>query len=457
MTYAVTSSHRSSRPVRNVLFLLGVGACLSCRNPVAPATENADVVVTVNPSQTFQTIEGFGNSMRMFTDPHIIGLPQESAENALQIPLSSQAEILDSLYRGIGLTRVRVATETSGIEPVNDNNDPAVTDLSKFDFSGRHNDAFLDVVRDLKTHGVTRWWISPIALESWMDETNPQEYVEWAMAINRQWKEHGLELSYYSLRNEPSGATNPLSNGDYMREVVKLLGRALKAEGFSTKIVIPDDVRPSTAAALASTVLADPEARQYVGAIAFHLYNEPVSQAAPLRDMSAQYKIPLWMSEYYVADWMEWATLVHTLLADYNVSAIDYLAGFLGNDSGAALVALQHDGTTYQGYRMLDQYYAFGNYTKYVRPGAVRVAASSSAQDVNVSAFVQSDRLTLVAINHRDTAVTVRFNVGTTNNRQFSVVTTSAQDHLAPLPALDVTSGSIVTVLKPASVTTIYQ
>src|SRR6185436_1152962 len=102
-------------------------------------------------------IEGWGISMRLFADPHIIGLPQNDPNNALKIPASAQSEILDSLYRGIGLTRVRVGNEPAGIEATNDNSDPFTTDLSKFDFSGRNSDDFLPVVADLRTRGMTKW------------------------------------------------------------------------------------------------------------------------------------------------------------------------------------------------------------------------------------------------------------------------------------------------------------
>src|SRR2546423_269139 len=82
--------------------------------------------------------------------------------HSLQRPVSAQAEILDSLYRGIGLTRVRPGSEPGGIEPINDNADPFNTDLTKFDFSGRRNDAFLGLVADLRKFGMTHWWLSPI-------------------------------------------------------------------------------------------------------------------------------------------------------------------------------------------------------------------------------------------------------------------------------------------------------
>jgi len=417
------------------------------------------VVVTVDPAQRFQTIEGWGISMRLFADPHIIGLPQDDPGNALQIPASAQSDILDSLYRGIGLTRVRVGNEPGGIEPTNDNGDPFNTDLTKFDFSGRNNDSFLPVVADLRGRGMTHWWMSPIEIESFMNESNPDEYVEWAMAINRRWRGAGLEMPYFSLANEPTLRGLPLQSGAYLLSLVKKLGQRLRAEGFATKIVIPDDVNPSSSASYAQTILADADARQYVGAIAYHLYDRPITASSAISSLSAQYGIPLWMSEFYTQDWMEWATIVHSLLADYNTTVVDYLAGFLGEEyGGGALASLIHSGTAYGGYRLQPQYYSYGNFTRYVRPGAVRVAASSPDAEVQVSAFVLAGRLTLIGINHRAADVTVRFNLGSgSSTSAFSSVRTSASEHLVPLAPVSVSAGSIVVVLKATSVTTVYQ
>lgn len=428
--------------------------------PLDPDTQSSSpIVVTVNSNQTFQTIEGWGVSMRLFTDPHIIGLPQDDPNNSLQIPPAAQAEILDSLYRGIGLTRVRPGPEPGGIEPVNDNDDPFSVDLTKFNFSGRRNDSFLSLTASLRKLGMTHWWLSPIQLEPFMDESNPDEYVEWAMVINRRWRDAGLELPYYSIANEPTGLGPPVSDPDYMREVVKRLGHRLRAEGFSTRIVIPDNVSPSTSASFAQTILADADARQYVAAIAYHLYGEAITNSAALKALSTQYGIPLWMTEYFTHDWMEWATIVQSLLVDYDASVVDYLAGFLGDASeGEALINLLHAGTTYNGYLIQPQYYAYGNFTKYVRPGALRVAASSPDEDLLVSAFLRAGRLTLVAINHHDKAVNVRFEFSSTPGATaFRLVRTAEGEHLNPAGSAQMESGSVSVVLKPSSITTLYQ
>jgi O-glycosyl hydrolase len=428
-----------------------------CRGSTSIGENDADVYITVDPAQRFQTIEGWGASMRLFSDPHIIGLPPDDPANALMIPPTAQSEILDSLYRKLGLNRVRVAAETADIETVNDNDDPAHTNFAAFDFSSRKNDAFLDVVRDLRLRGVTQWWMSPFGLSSWMIDASPAEYVELAMAINRRWRDNGLELPYYSLVNEPTGQGPPFNDGQYFREAVILLGRALTAEGFKTKLVIPDDIAPSRAAALAQTILADPEARSYVGAMAFHLYGEPLGAAAEIAAVSAQYGIPLWMSEFYVHDRIQWAQIVHALLNEYNVSAVDYLAGFLADTpDDPSLVKLVHNGTEYLGYNMSGEYYAFGNFTRFVRPGAVRISATSSSGGILVSAFTSNGKLTIVATNQEESDVIAHIEVRGSAGI-FSAVRTSDHEGLVALTPVNAAGGTLAVPLKGRSVITLYQ
>jgi len=441
-----------------------LAALASCTaQPISPVIQTPDpsvtidATVTVDPSHTFQTIEGWGISMGSFSDPHVMNVPFDAVP-PLDVPLADQHQMLDTLYRGIGLKRARLGTHPLGIEAVNDNDDPNVTDLTKFDFSGLKNDAFMDIGKDLRSRGMTQWWLSPNAFETWMTTDNALEYVEWAMAIMRRWRDNGMELSYYSIANEPAGIAGPAGNPQYLAHAVTLLGRAMKAEGFATKIVVPDDVNPVEAEYRASVILADPEARQYVGAIPFHLYGQPLSTIAPLKALSEQYHIPLWMSEYFTHGAMDWAQIVHSLLVDYNVTAVDYLAGILGYDDGAELISVNHDVNRYLGYTVHNNFYYFGNYTKYVRPGAVRIAATTTSSDIQPSAFIHGGRTTIVAINPAATAITVRFDVsGIPDSRSFSAVRSSENEQLVPLSPPVVSGGGMVVTLPAASITTLYQ
>ena len=410
----------------------------------------------------------------MFEDPHVFdatGAPP---------PVSAQQRgaVFDALYGELGLTRVRpVQPETNadppvGIEVANDNGDPFSTDLSRFDFSGRRLDAHAGHVAAARSRGAGVAWMSPLNREAWMGTSTSAdvaEYAEWLLAQVRRFKERGAALDYVSVGNEPSYSRNTMS-GAFMRDVIKVLGSRLAAEGLLVPFVIPDDVRASDGAQKAATILADPEARQYVGALATHLYDEPVSEVAAMRSLARTYRLPLWMSEFSTgamstlgAPWsskatpLGWAELMHELLTSYDVSAIDYLWGFRGAGGGdATLIRLDHGHTSYRGFTRLKVFYYFGQYSRFVRPGAQRVSASSSDGRIKVSAFYRGNERVLVAINPATSAVTTTLSAPDLEGvAELAQTRTSETENWARPPAVGVSGSSVSLTLPPGSVTTL--
>ena len=144
----------------------------------------------------------------------------------------------------------------------------------------------------LALRGVTTWFAAPLALEKWMTPASPAEYAEWAIVLLRHWKDQGQEMPYFSLANEPAGAAGGPLSGEYLRDVVKLLGARIKADGLKTKLVVTDDATPKDAYARLQIILADPDARQHVGAIAYHLYGRGPEEDL-IKALGEQYAIPV--------------------------------------------------------------------------------------------------------------------------------------------------------------------
>lgn len=425
--------------------------------PPLPQPASYDVTIAVDSRSGHQTMQGFGTAVRLFSDPHVIGQVGDIG-NALDIGPGAQDEILRRLYEELGLTRIRSALQTPGIEPVNDNDDPGVTDLSRFRFNWVFGDGHIDLLKRARAMGVTTWWLSPGSLEEWMGEGTVAEYVEWTMAVLRHWRAAGAEPPFHSIVNEPS---HPRANvsGEFIRDVVKLLGPRLRAEGFATKIVIPDDIHAYKAAASARATLEDPEARQYVAALSFHLYDHSVDAAAQMTPLAEQYGLPLWMSEFAVAgDFLEWGVIMHRLIAEYNVSAIDYLWGFFGTYDTNQLVRIDHDGTRYLGYVPLLQFYAMGQYSKYVRPGARRIGTQSSDLAVKASAFLRDGRVTIVVINERNSVARARVAItGVAGLRSVTLIRTSATERMAGIGRIDLSGDAYTVELPPRSISTFVQ
>ena len=442
----------------------GVGGLTgsTCYQGPAPAAGGGAAVITIDPKTTFQTMQGFGASVRLFDDPATTNTTDPATKRGTAVPSPiDQNTILDRLYVDLGLTRARFLPDGDGIEPVNDNADPLVADASKFDFSWKNGDGQLDLVQKLAFRGVTTWFAAPLSLEKWMTPSNPAEYAEWAMVMLRHWKDRGYEMPYFSLENEPGSAAGGNLSGTYLRDVVKILGARIKAEGLKTKLVVPDDVSPQEAAARLQIILADADARQYVGAIAYHLYAR--GGESQIKQLGDQYGIPIWMTDFSVPDddSFAWALALHELIADGGVSAVDYKWAFLGDYGRSQLLRLVATNGAYARFAMPTQYYLMGQYSRFVRPGAVRVAATSSDPNVKATAYVDGTKLIIVATFLGDGGTIeferqVRFELGAGGPcvKRADVVRSSATDSWNSLGSVSVDVPRINYALPVRSVTT---
>jgi O-glycosyl hydrolase len=247
-----------------------------------------------------------------------------------------------------------------------------------------------------------------------------------------------------------------------MHDIVVQLGRRLDAEGFRTKLVIPDDENPVAAYRRAEAVLRDPEARTYVAAIAFHIYRGNEDDWAKLAELAGRYRVALWMTEYIDteghATWpaaLRWATTMSNLITVGRVGAIDYLWGFFGDWNGpsGSLINIEFDHGVYRSFSYTPVYWLTGQYSRFVRPGYRHVTTTSSGS-APVSAFTSDGRV-VVAINTNDQAQTVRVSVAGGRVRgPTSAVRTSAGENWKSLPPVPVRGSAFTAVLAPQSVTT---
>lgn len=401
------------------------------------------VVVSIDPGATRQSIDGFGSSERVWADPHLSNLP------VTNVPLAAQRAILRELYRRLGLTRVRPVLD-QGVQ---------MRRGGPFAFGGKLADAHIAYVKQARSFGLRTFFPGPVYIEPWMTENDVGAYVDWAMAMMRRWRELGAEPPLYAPQNEP------FINGDFspewLRGVVVRLGGRLREEGFRTKLVVPDDENPIAAYRRASVILADPEARKYVGAIAYHIYKGGPEDWPALRQLAARYGLPVWMTEWTRKDYgawptaFDWAVTVHRLLAEGGVSAIDYLWGFFGDwVGGETMISMRFDGGDYRGFVRTPVYWLTGQWSRFVRPGYRRVSTSGDAPPVPTTAFVGPRRLIVVALNPSESAQTASFAVKGRVHRVLSAYRTSATERWRTLPRPRVRDGSFRTALPSRSVTT---
>jgi hypothetical protein len=369
----------------------------------ATAWPTVAATLTMNPASTFQTMAGFGASARMFDDPHVtntfdggIGKAAPSAT-----PSSAQQdEILKALYTELGLTRVKYNAGEGGtqakLEPTaNDNSDPVTANIDAFDYRYKLTDGLMDHFANCEDFGATTKWGAVFALESYLtNASDPEEYGEYAERIVRRWAAMGQPLHYLSILNEPglnntAIHANGTWNGTFIRDAIKSLGPRISAAGLSTVIIAPEDLNSEEANGRITTIMADATARGYTGVLCYHNYGGS-DQRAAIKTTADTYSKPIWMTEWTQTDEFLWAQFVAECIGTHGVSAVDYMWSFFGdwvNSEESMLIRIDLSGTTYTGYTKTKHYYVLGQWSRFVRPGAVRISGSSTDSGIKVNAF----------------------------------------------------------------------
>lgn len=430
----------SAAALAAIVAIAGAGATAPDRLVNARTTN-----VVVDLGATRQVIQGFGSSNRVWVDPHLANSPSVS------VPAQAQARILTSLYGSLGLTRVR------------DVLDPGVqkTPSGPLDFRAKLADAHIAFVKQAKRFGLKTFFPGPVYLENWMRADDPNAYVDWAMAMLQRWRAQGLEPPLYAPLNEPMVA------GDFppqwFHDVVVRLGQRLRAAGFKTKLVIPDDQNPTDAYKRSVAVLDDPQARQYVAALAYHVYQWNKDDMVRMRQLATKYKLPVWMTEYSTqmyTDWssaFEWAERMHVLLTDGGVNAIDYMWGYFGSWVRTdTMLSIDFDNGVFRGFSPTPLYWLTGQYSRYVRPGYIRVSSTpSSSGGVLTSAYKGPKRAIMVATNPTGSNQTIQVTVrGGKLKGLVRPVRSSASEQWKSLAPMTPRGGGFTATLPPQSVTT---
>lgn len=289
--------------------------------------------IVVDGGRTGQTWEGFGASavlIDMFDSSSKFGEPTGT------IPQEKRKEILQVYYEDLGMSRARFFPQ--GYEPVNDNDDPFVINPDGFLWHGRgtretrsvnpYCDEHLVMGREFRSPDEPFVFFPALNVwEGWLhmesakgkdrNRFNPamvEEYAEHALAATLHIKEaYGYELSAWSLFNEPVHSAKPTK--ETVLALVLAVGRRFEEAGLNTKLTICDDAWPEASAEAIEYVLADEEARDYVGSVSYHRYRmglverswamlEKVHRGEPLiaRPVSfyssaARYGKSVWMTE----------------------------------------------------------------------------------------------------------------------------------------------------------------
>jgi O-glycosyl hydrolase len=203
-----------------------------------------------------------------------------------------------------------------------------------------------------------------------------------------------------------------LSSGTQAADFIKVLHPALAAAGLSNVGINCCDMVGWSDQVTATAQLISAGVEGMISRITSHGYsNNPTSPIKTTRPtwMTEKETTDAWNGNWYSSgsesDGYTWANNIYTAIVNGNVSAYFYWEGIEQTTNNAGLI--QISGTTVNPSGRL---WAYAQWSRSVRPGAVRVATSGAPSGVNTSAFKNTDgsiSVQMINTNSASTAASV--------------------------------------------------
>jgi glucosylceramidase len=390
----------------------------------APEQAATQPSVRVETTTTHPSILGLGSSFEHSTCYNLSLLPPDRRERAI--------ESLVHPTKGIGMSLMRICIGTPDFTAspwyTYDDLPPGQKDPELKHFSIAKDRAYVLPVLQAarRINPELKFFASPWSPPAWMKTSgrigggriNPEHFRRFAEYLARfieAYREEGIEIHAITIQNEPEYApdTYPTcrwtakEQRDFIRDH---LGPVFQAHRLSTLIWCFDHNFNNPG--FAATILRDPAAARYVDGTAFHHYE---GKPAAMRKLQEEFPAKhLYFTEGSTFG-AEGAAQIISFLRhgsrSYNawVTMIDHrMQPNPGpHDCSPTCVVLQRDRLEID-YRF--DYFMYGQFMKFVRPGARRLASTESGKLPTHVAFRNPDgSLVLVAANpeSRDRDLTV--------------------------------------------------
>jgi len=397
-----------------------------------PQPVETEVAVFVDPSKKFQTMVGIGGA-----------LTDASAETFYKLPKDKQKEFLTAYYdktKGIGYTFGR-------------------TNIQSCDFSSdsysyiKDGDAALktfDISHDKKYRipfikeaiaaagGKLNIFVSPWSPPGFMktnhdvlhggklDKKYDQSWANFYGKFIRAYEKEDIPIWGLSVQNEPMATQtweSCLYTAEEERDFVKnFLGPTLQKQGLSSRKLIVWDHNRDLLYQRASTILEDPAAAKYVWGVGFHWYEtwtgagmnfanvSLVHQAFPDKNLVFTEGCAERYDATKLNDWSLGEKYGTSMINDFNDGTVAWtdwnvLLDEKGgpNHVGNFCFAPVHADTKSGNLIYTNSYYYIGHFSKFIRPGARRIASAASRDKLLTTAYMNPDgKIAVVVMNKTD-------------------------------------------------------
>jgi O-glycosyl hydrolase len=435
---------------------------------------------TINGATTFQTMAGFGASEGFGQAQTIMNAPaatQQQALNLLYSPTSGAALTIlrNEISADSGITIEPTAPSSPSATPAysplgNDQGQEwlAKQIISAYGVSNIYADAWsapaFMKTNDSVDNGGTLCGVPGATCSSgdWR-----QAYASYLVQYAKDYAADGINLTYVGPENEanfaPSSYDGMTLTPAQTANLIDVLGPTLASSGLTAKVQCCATEGWDFAQQYAAAIEADPVASSYVPVFSSHGYTQAPASAL------AGWTKPAWETEWSTfeawdpawddgtaASGLTWAQHLYTGLTASNLSAFLYWWGSTTpsvNGDNEGLIQISGSNVAASG-----RLWAFANYSRFVRPGAVRIGATSSNSAVDLTAFKNPDgSVAIVALNTGSSADPVTYSLsgtGTANGAAVTPYLTSTASDTAAQPAIAVSGGAFTATLPARSLVT---
>ncbi|KAF4625601.1 hypothetical protein G7Y89_g12564 [Cudoniella acicularis] len=430
--------------------------------------EQAGATITVDTSKTYQTIDGFGFSEAFQRANTIVNLPTDKQKEALDLLFSTTTGAGMTILRiGIGSSPDSSSDHMNTIEPKNPGS-PSATPNYVWD---EKDSGQLFVAKQAVTYGVKTFyadaWSAPGFMKTNGNDANGgslcgvsgatcksgdwrQAYADYLVKYVQLYLAAGVKITHLGFLNEPELTTTYASmesSGAQAADFIKVLYPTLQKANLEDVGIACCDAegwgdQKSMTGSLSSV-------NSMVNLITSHAYtSQPSSPIGTTHHVWQTEWADLqgaWTAAWYgsggAGEGMTWANHIHDGITTANCSGYLYWVGAQGGNTNSKLMKIENGVVTPS-----KRLWAFGQYSRAVRPGAIRVDASAGGMKTTAFKNLDGSVAVLVINSGSSTTVSISFK-GFVGTAVKAWVTDNTHD-LDSTPA-DI-SGGVVTGSVPA-------
>ena len=405
-------------------------------------SSGGDIGISVDPRAEQQRVDGFGAAMTHSSANLLARMPNDARTDLLEELFDPDGSVrLSTLRLPIGASDF-VDTDAFTFDDLPDGETDWELDRFNIDPDRR---AMIPVLQEvLAINPAMRLIASPWSPPAWLktggsleggrllDEDRAyQTYAQYLVRFIEEYREAGLDIDYLTVQNEPQlrhpdgypGTDMPVWQE---ARLIETLGPALDSAGLDTVILGFDhnwELNPADAATTpegedpayqyAADLLHTPAA-EWIDGVAFHCYSGNAEAQSRLWEQFRD--IEIWVTECSgsrapgdsrekaFADTLAWQAanlLIDSLrnraagVLTWNLVLDEHSGPHRGGcETCSGVVTLASDGTITRN----AEYYLLAHAARYVPPGSVRIASTSSDAELRHVAFLTPDRSSVLIV-----------------------------------------------------------